>query len=78
MEWSHGFTHEVKRILVPEADNLVITPHEGQVYAWVGFEGEYEVVKEIEVPDELVEKALAFTRVKKKFDELEEDFKALL
>jgi hypothetical protein len=78
LDWTHGMTYEIKRILVPDAANLVITPHGDQVYAWTGFTGEYQVVKEIEVPDELVEEALAFVQVKETFDGLKDTFEALL
>jgi hypothetical protein len=78
LDWSHGMTYEIKRILVPDAANLVITPHRDQVYAWTEFKGEYQVVKEIEVPDELVEKVLAFVQIKETFDGLKDKFEALL
>jgi len=78
LDWSHGMTYEIKRIFVPDADNLVITPHQNQVYAWTGFDREYKVIKEIEVPDELVKEALAFVKIKNKFDGLKEKFEALL
>ena len=78
LDWTHRMTYEIKRIFVPEADNLVITPHRNQVYAWTGFKGEYKVIKEIEVPDELVKEALAFATTKNKFDELKEKFEILL
>lgn len=78
LDWSHGMTYEIKRIFVPDADNLVITPHHNQVYAWTGFNREHKVIKEIEVPDELVKEALAFVKIKNKFDGLREKFEALL
>jgi hypothetical protein len=78
LDWTHGMIYEIKRIFIPDADNLVITPHNKQVYAWTGFEGEYTIIKEIEVPDELVKEALAFVRMKNKFDGLKEKFEALL
>jgi len=78
LDFTHGFSHTVRRILVPDADNLVITPHEEEVYAWTGgLEGEYEVIGEVEVPDELVERALAFARAKQEFDSLGNRFKEL-
>jgi hypothetical protein len=79
LDFTHGFSHTVKRILVPDADNLVITPHEGEVYAWTGgLEGEYEVIGEVDVPDELVVRALAFARAKKEFDSLVKRFEGLI
>jgi len=78
LDWTHGMTYEIKRIFVPDSNNLVITPHDNQVYAWTGFEGEHTVIKEIEVPDELVKQALAFVMMKNKFNGLKEKFEALL
>lgn len=49
-----------------------------QLYVWTDFEGEYTVIKEIEVPDELVKEALAFVQMKNKFDGFKEKFEALL
>ncbi|UCE05856.1 MAG: hypothetical protein JSW07_20070 [bacterium] len=39
LDWTHGMTYEIKRIFVPDSNNLVITPHNKQVYALIGFEG---------------------------------------
>lgn len=78
LDWSHRMTYEIKRIFVPDADKLVITPHHNQVYAWTGFNREHRVIKEIEVPDELVKEALAFAKMKNKFDGLKEKFEELL
>ncbi len=33
LDWTHGMTYQIKRIFIPDADNLVITPHRDQVYA---------------------------------------------
>jgi len=38
----------------------------------------YKVIKEIEVPDELVKEALAFVKIKNKFDGIREKFEELL
>lgn len=63
----HGMGQQIKRILIPEANNLVITPHNDILYVWDEFKmDDYEVVKEIEVPDELVKEAIEFMNVKKK------------
>ncbi len=80
MDWVHGGGFTVKRLVVEERDNLAITPHNNQVYAFTGFDlkGNCEVIGEVEVPDELVEKALTFIRVKAEFDDLKGSFKALL
>ena len=76
----HGSGCTVKRLVVEEADNLAVTPHDGQVYAFTGFDlkGGCEVIGEVQVPDGLVEKALAFVHAKAEFDSLEDTFKTLL
>ena len=79
LDWTHGVTYEIKCILIPEANNLVITPHREQVYARTDFKGEeYTVIKEIEVSDDLVKEALAYIKMKNRFDGLKEKFEALL
>lgn len=80
MDWAHGGGYTVKRLVVEERDNLAITPHDNQVYAFTGFDLKdgCEVIGEVEVPDELVEKALAFIRAKAEFDGLKDTFEALL
>jgi hypothetical protein len=54
----HGIFYRINRLVVPEADDLVITPNNGSVYVSAG-EGipEGDVVAEIDVSRELVEKA---------------------
>ena len=81
MDWVHGGGKEVKRLVVEEANNLAITPHNDQVYAFTGFDSTSDGTKllgEVEVPDELVEKALTFVRAKEEFDGLKDRFTALL
>jgi hypothetical protein len=79
MDWTHGMGYDIKRILIPEANNLAITPHNRGVFAFE-FEPDrkYIVLKEIEVPDELVQKALTFMQAKKEFDSLKKQFEMLL
>jgi hypothetical protein len=54
----HGMYYRINRLVVPEADDLVITPDHESVYVSSG-QGipEGAVVAEIDVPPELVEKA---------------------
>lgn len=78
LSWTHDQGFDVKRILVPEADNLVITPYKGEIYVANGFDdSNAKLIKEIEIPDELVQKALEFVRMKDEFDNLEGQFRAL-
>jgi len=77
---THGGGYQVKRLVVEEKNNLAITPDDNQLYAIIGFDlrNDYEVIGEVEVPDDLVEKALAFVRAKAEFDGLKGTFEALL
>jgi hypothetical protein len=54
----HGMHYRINRLVVPEVDDLVITPDHGSVYVFSG-RGipEGDVVAEIDVSPELVEKA---------------------
>jgi len=80
MDWIHGGGYTAKRLVVEEAGNLIITSRDNQVCAFTGFnlEEDCKVIGEVEVPDELVEKALAFVRAKAEFDGLKDAFEALL
>ncbi len=77
----HGMSNEAKRILIPEKNNLVITPHEEEIYIWEGFEfdkRDCKKIREIEIPSELVERALSFLQQKKEFYQLKDEFEKLL
>lgn len=78
LDWTHGAGYHVKRIVIPNANDLAITSHGGQLYAVVGYKDEYEVLGEVDVPDALVEEALTFVRAKDRFDGFREQFDALL
>ena len=54
----HGIFYRINRLVVPEADDLRITPNNGSVYVSSG-KGipEGDIVAEIDVSRELVEKA---------------------
>jgi hypothetical protein len=79
MDWTHEMGYNIKRILIPEANNLAITPHNGEVFVFeFEPEREYNVLKEIEVPDELVQEAVAFLQRKKEFNSLIKQFEMLL
>ncbi|OGY54040.1 MAG: hypothetical protein A3B15_00095 [Candidatus Buchananbacteria bacterium RIFCSPLOWO2_01_FULL_45_31] len=82
MDWIHGGGRKIKRLVVEEASNLAITLFDGQVHAFTGFnlkeEDGCEVIGEIEAPDELIEKALAFIRAKDELNGLKSQFEAWL
>ena len=87
MEWKHRHGYEIKRLVVEEANNLAITLLGSDVYARTGFEFESErhpsgqepeVLGEIEVPDEIVEKALALVRAQEELNSFKDVIEALL
>jgi hypothetical protein len=61
----HGIFYRINRLVVPEADDLRITPNNGSVYV-SSDEGipEGDVVAEIDVSRELVEKAREMLKAK--------------
>ena len=63
---AHGMSFEVKRIFVPEA-RLLITIHHGVLYVRADCvrRKNFKVIGNIEVPDELVNKAVKFTELEK-------------
>ena len=71
--FAHGHSSYVKRLIVQleNGDHLAITPHEEQVHAFLGFTfPACEILGEVDLPDELVKKAIAFVQAKKDFDGL--------
>lgn len=72
--------HVVKRIVIAEAGNIAITPYKGQIYVFTGFvfTRSCTVLGEIDVPDELVERARLFVHAKEEFQGLREKFEMLL
>lgn len=70
-------TRQVRRLIVEEADNLAITltPCSNDINIFTGFhalECNYKVLREIEIPDELVEKAIACIRAAKELESLKD------
>lgn len=67
----HGQSSRIHRLTIPEADDLVITPHRGSMHVWSGQgEPEGEVVVEIDVSSDLVREAEAFLSTKKTLEGL--------
>ncbi|KKT39692.1 hypothetical protein A3K29_02385 [Candidatus Collierbacteria bacterium RIFOXYB2_FULL_46_14] len=61
MDYVHGGGHYMRRIFVPEAANLVFGVAEGKVFAFTHYDLEAnqpDILAEINLPDELVKKAL--------------------
>ena len=80
LDYAHGHGQMIKRIIIPEVDNLAITPHGDQIYVFSGYEidDESKRIKEIEVPDELVQKAIAYKKARDDFFQLKVNFQELL
>jgi hypothetical protein len=68
--FAHGMSQKVKRLVVEVegVGNLAITPYGGNVHVSTGFKIEgkenCQVIGYVEVPDELIQKALVFARTK--------------
>jgi hypothetical protein len=80
LDCTHGHGQMVKRIIIPEVGNLAITLHGDQIYVFSGYEmdDESKRVKEIEVPNELVQKAIACKKAQDDFFQLKGNFQELL
>jgi hypothetical protein len=71
--------YAVKWLLVEDAKGLVITSDNDELSAFTGSNAnEGKVVGEVEVSNELVEKALAFVRAKDEFSGFKRVFEALI
>ncbi len=70
----------ITRIVIEEKNNLAITPFGEEMFVRTGFEidDNCTIIREIEIPDELIEAALEFVQAKEKFDKLNVLFKAYL
>jgi hypothetical protein len=79
MDMLHHGGRSVKRLVIENKNNLAITPLDDEVYALTGFNlKDSTIIGEVEVPDELVEVALAFANIKTKLDSLRGSFQKLL
>jgi hypothetical protein len=80
MDKANRVGHVVTRIVIAEAGNIAITPYKGQIYVFTGFvfTSASKVIGEVDVPDDLVNRARAFIHAKEEFNELREKFEVLL
>ena len=79
MDRDHGGGQTIKRLVVEKAGNLAITIYNDEVHAFPNFDmKDAEVIGEVEVPDELVDKALRFAKAKTEFNDLKDKFEALM
>ena len=63
LAYTHDQSFDQERILIPEANNLVITLDNKRVFVWEGFkEEDCTTVKEIDIPDELVSRLIQFMK----------------
>jgi len=76
----HGKFFDVKRLVLEEAGNLAITPHGGEVYAITDFvlRGDSRVVAEVDVPNDLIELALALVKAREELNRCRDRVVALL
>lgn len=75
-----GSVKQDKRLIIPENNNLIILSYRDNIIAYhkPNFERFYKVVSSVEVPDELIEKALAFVNAKDELNKHLETVKKLL
>lgn len=66
----HNMGYSIKRLVIEEADNLMITLDGGQIFVCQGFkiDNSCKFWGEVEVSDELVEKALAFVKAREELN----------
>jgi len=79
LAFAHGHGQRIKRIVIPEADNLAITPHNGQIYIMTNYimsDGS-RILKETEVADELIQRCIEYKRMQDEFFQLFETLEKL-
>lgn len=78
--YRRGRKTEIKRIVIPDADNLAMTSFHGQFSVIAKFKGDGDVrfIDEIEVPDHIVEAAITLAKAEENFEKLHEEFKTIL
>lgn len=69
-----------RQLLVPGANNLVITLWEDRMCAYTGFDlnGGHDLLGEVDIPLDLVEKGAALVRAQAALDETKSVFQALV
>lgn len=67
LAYVHHHTFPVKRLVIPEAGNLVVTVHNGEVHILDGFDRlqECKILEEVDVSDDFVARAKKFVKVRK-------------
>ena len=79
MDYAHGGGSIIKRLVIEGENNLAITPHNDQLYAFTGYDLKRgEVVEEVEVPDEVVKKAINFINSQNEFYKIKGEVEILL
>lgn len=65
----HGLKYPIHRLVIPERDNLTITPHKKNLYVWKDDEVRGDVVAEIDIPGSLVQDAETYLEIRLRLDE---------
>lgn len=81
MDFVHGGGHYMHRIYVPYADNLVFGIAEDKVFAFTGYDikkNKPDILKEFEISEQLVEKALLLARAQNDLQQQSQDIKKIL
>lgn len=68
MDWSHGGGFTQARLLIPDANNLLVWLHQKNVCIEANFDPdkseEYQVEREVDLPDDLVKALLDFQQTR--------------
>lgn len=82
LDFIHGMGHTIRRLIIEEKGSLLaIFVYRNNVVALANFsitDGWNELLSEVEVPDELVEKALALTNAQKELNVFKAELEELL
>lgn len=70
-DYAQGQRYSVNQLIIPEADNLGITPRNGELHVWRG-EGVPmgEVIAEIEVPSIIADTAKEFLDLREQLEQM--------
>lgn len=81
MDEVHDGGRYIRRILIKDAGNLVIGIHKGRVFAFTGYdinEMNPEILTEVDVPEDMVNLAVALTKAENELQEIEPLIQILL
>ncbi len=81
MDLVHGGGHYTRRLVIQEKRNLTITIMEGRITAFTGFDfehAEFDLLGEVEISEELVQKAIALAEASDQMYKSLEKFEDLM